>query len=121
MLVVAVAAIAILRYNTLDQSSWQGVGFGMFATHEYDLSRVVQAVAVVDGVSGEVPLPAGSDQLRERALVTPGGDALRQIAERILAETGATSVTVTVSGHDVEPGSGGLAVGLRRLRSVTVP
>lgn len=83
-LLVAIATLGVARSITLDQSSWQGASFGMFATYESSRSRVVQVR--VHGAGGEVavPLPEGLADDGERLEVVPTGGAARRLAAAVL-------------------------------------
>lgn len=83
-LLVAIAAVGVVRSITLDQSSWQGASFGMFATYESSRSRVVQVR--VHGAGGEVvvQLPEDLADDGERLEVVPTDGAAQRLAAAVL-------------------------------------
>jgi hypothetical protein len=101
-LLLAVAAFQLVRVVTLDQSTWIGGGFGMFATYDYDDTRVVTAWYEAPGSRPAVTSSISTDLLL-RARVVPSEANVRAIAEAVL-ESGevpanATAVVVEVRGR----------------------
>ncbi len=121
LLLVAVAALAIARYHVVHQSSWQGFGFGMFATHEYEMSRTVRITALVDGVETTVDVPADLRRLESKVLVAPGDPEATALADALRADLGADRIVLEVWGHDVDEEGDALRIGFRMLRRVAVP
>lgn len=77
---VAVALLQLGRAHLLDQSSWSGAGFGMFATYESEATRfVLLEVEAEDGSTRTVPAPAGPST--RAALVVPTRAALREVVD----------------------------------------
>lgn len=105
LVLLSVAALQIARVVAIDQSSWQGAGFGMFATYDFDDTRAVVAIAVGEDGSGELlPVePIGIDRYR-RARVTPTDEILREIGRRLVptAPAGTQRVRIEVRGPRLE-------------------
>ncbi len=100
-LLVVIAAVGVARSITLDQSSWQGASFGMFATYESSRSRVVHVR--VHGAGGEVvvQLPGDLRDDGERLEVVPTDGAARRLATAVLhrlSRAGGQRVVVEVWG-----------------------
>ena len=119
-LLVAIAALGVYRSATLDQSSWQGASFGMFATYDNRSSRAV-IVHVADGTERRqlaIPTELEDDAERLRVVPTDGGavDLAREVAAA-LAEAGTPfdGVEVEVRRLVVERSDDGLEVRTRRL------
>ena len=101
VLLVVVAIIGVRNHIVRDQSSWQGASFGMFATYENHVSRLV--VVTVTGPDGSFRARAARRTWR----TTPGGsrvaptrrrgsDRLAEaVAERV-GDQGATEVEVAL-------------------------
>jgi hypothetical protein len=84
VLLVLIAALGVRNHVVRDQSSWQGVSFGMFATYENNVSRVV--VVTVDRGAGptRVSLPESlADDVR-RLEVVPTDGATSSLARSVL-------------------------------------
>ena len=99
ILLVAVASLGVYRSVTLEQSSWQGASFGMFATYDNVSSRaVIVRLIGPDGPTG-LALPPGLDDDATRLEVVPtdrgARDLARKVSERPLPE-GSTAVEVDV-------------------------
>lgn len=79
-----------------DQSSWQGAGFGMFATYENDVSRVV--IVSVDRGDGPVRvlLPSDLRDDAERLAVVPSQASASELAQSVLDHVGDDDATATV-------------------------
>jgi hypothetical protein len=107
VLLAVIALMGVRNHIVRDQSSWQGAGFGMFATYDNDSSRVV-AVSI-DGGDGpqRVRLPDSLDDEVLRLKVVPTGDGADALARRVLelvdgpADVQVTVRKVTLSGDDV--------------------
>jgi hypothetical protein len=103
-LLLAVAGFQVVRVVTLDQSTWIGGGFGMFATYDYDDTRVVTGWYEAPGSRPAVTAPISTDLLL-RARVVPSEANARRVAEAILetgeAPAGATAVVVEVRGREL--------------------
>ena len=84
-LLAAIAVLGVARSVTMDQSSWQGASFGMFATYDNSTSRVVHAT--IHGRDGQarVQLPEDLADDAERLRVVPTDGAARRLAEDVLA------------------------------------
>lgn len=118
---VVVALIAVERYHRVDQSPWQGIGFGMFSSYEQLQNRTVRAYAEVEGVHTRVDVP---DDLRSelaRVLVAPGDPGTRMFAEELRSRVGASSLVLQVLGHHVDTAGPGVEITLKELRRVRVP
>lgn len=61
---VVVAAVAVVRHHTVDQSPWQGVGFGMFSSSEYLPSRTARVTRLAE----EIRARTGADAVRLEVL-----------------------------------------------------
>lgn len=120
LLMTLVAGVAIYRYHQVDQSSWQGVGFGMFATYEYTPARAVRLEVVTAGVVSRPPVPPGLEDEVERVLTAPGDDHTRALAQVVLERLDADEVELEVWGHDVSGGSPRMQIGFKLLARVAV-
>ena len=100
LLLVVVACLQIGRAAALDQSSFAGFGFGMFATYENRLSRWIDVeVATSDG---ETTFVAPDPGTAFAALDVPTESNLRRIgAEALAATPEAAQATVTLWTIDV--------------------
>lgn len=117
VLVVVVAAIQIGRAHTIDQSSWSGAGFGMFATYDSEQHRfVLLEVERPDGRREVIPAPARRPALE--AEVVPTRDALLAVADDAATDIDGRIVRVTAFG--IRFASDGAVLGRHRLRSVSV-
>ena len=99
VLLVIIAGVGVFRSATLDQSSWQGASFGMFARYDNSTSRVV--LVTVDRPEGRVRvrLPGSLKDDAERLLVVPTEGAARALAAAVrerIDGSGARSVVVEV-------------------------
>lgn len=83
-LLLVVAGIGVFRSVTLDQSSWHGVSFGMFATYDNVASRTVRLS--VDRGAGPVRTRLPPDLADEAGLleVVPTDGRARRLAESVL-------------------------------------
>lgn len=115
------AGVAVVRYHALDQSTWRGASFGMFASYEYEQGRYLRALVVDDDGTHQVAVPPDLDELRRRAITVPGGPAPREMARALRVRTGADQVVVEIRGHDVEISDTDIEVGIKVLRRVRVP
>lgn len=121
VVLVALALISIHRFHDVQQSSWQGFGFGMFATYDNYSSRYVRIDIEVDATVTRVDASDRFRSLVERSRVAPGGDDPRELALRVRQVTDADRVTVEIWGIEVAPTVGGLAISVVPLRQVAVP
>lgn len=103
LVLVVVAVVQIVRVHTLDQSSWVGVGFGMFATYESEQTRFVQATLTLDdGAVVAVSVPDGEGDLVREVLEVPTDANAERLATVVAAaHPEATEVAVVVHGIDV--------------------
>lgn len=108
VVLVAVAALSIFRFHEYRQSSWQGVGFGMFATYDNRISRFTRVDVEVDGDVTRVDPRSAFPDLVDRGEVTPSGGAPRELAEAVRERLDADRVVVEIWRIDVE-GAGGAA------------
>jgi len=104
-LMLVLAGVQISRVVALDQSSWIGGGFGMFATYDYDDTRVV--VARWQTPDGFEPAEAAiGANLLLRARVVPTEDNLLAVADAIIEAGGgpedAIALGVEVRGRVLE-------------------
>lgn len=114
MLLIAVAITSITRFHLDGQSSWQGAGFGMFATYDNGVSRFLRVE-----VDGERRDASGVfEDLVERSEVTPLGPAPEQLAEAVRERTDAESVVVEVWGISIDADSGVLRLSIVPIRRV---
>lgn len=119
-LLVVVATFGVARSIGLDQSSWQGASFGMFATYDNRTSRHVRVT--VDGAGHDQPvrarLPPELEDDAERLRVLPTDGAARRLAaetlERVPASKG-ERVMVEVRRLKIDPEGGGLRVSVAPL------
>lgn len=121
LLLVGVALLAVVRYHDQRQSSWQGVGFGMFATYDNRVSRFTRVDITVDGTTTRVDARTGFDELVDRSEVVPLGPAPTELARRVLERTQADSVVVEIWGIAVDPSDAGLGITIEPIRRVEVP
>ena len=84
-LVVAVAALQLYRADTLDQSSWSGAGFGMFATYESEITRFTRVHAVTDDGETQIPVPPEAGRAFVEATVVPTDGYLEALADEVIA------------------------------------
>ena len=82
VLLVLVALLQIGRAKLLDQSSYAGFGFGMFATYENELSRWTE-VTVTDSDHNEFSVAPAAD-LDLEAQEVPTSDNVEALAESVL-------------------------------------
>lgn len=120
LVLVLIATLAIVRYHRVDQSPWQGIGFGMFSTYEYPAARTIRVTSHLEGEAERVPIPQDLERLSSRVRVAPGDPETEQLARVLLERTGAEQIVLEVWGHDVESGDG-LEIGFRVLERVVVP
>lgn len=103
-LLVVVALVQVGRAHVLDQSSWSGAGFGMFATYDSGLTRfVLLEVERPDGTVETVPAPAGDRTTG--AEVVPTAEALRALVEAVRDEVDGTVVGAAVWGIRFDAGA----------------
>ena len=121
VVLLAIAAVAVVRHHTVQQSPWQGVGFGMFSSYDYLPSRTARITATIDGERSSIPLPDDLRDELERVLVAPGDSQAEALAEEILARTGADAVRLEILGHDVDDMPDGLRITLVPVRTVRKP
>lgn len=121
VLLLVIAAVAIVRHHTVDQSPWQGVGFGMFSSYDYLPSRTARLIATVDGETTAIALPADLRGELERVLVAPGDGHAEALAEEVMVRTGADAIQLEILGHDVDDTPDGLRITLVPVRTVAVP
>ena len=117
-LLVIIAGIGVFRSVTLDQSSWQGVSFGMFARYDNSTSRVVHVTVDRPEGRARVGLPRELGDDADRLLVVPTDDAARRLASAVLdrvQSSGARSVVVEVWRLHLRPEGGHLRVTRQRL------
>jgi hypothetical protein len=78
-----VAVLGILRSATLDQSSWQGASFGMFATYDNDTSRTVVVTATGPDGPFRAAIPSSLDDDATRLRVVPTDAAAADLARKV--------------------------------------
>jgi hypothetical protein len=99
--------VALLQYRNVavdDESTWSGVGFGMFATFDNESSRAVNIRVTVDGDA----LPASSAVLGERAFnlrTLPSASEVRAAAESLLREEWRVVDGIAVPAEEGDPAS----------------
>jgi hypothetical protein len=99
VLLAAIAVVGVRNHMEHDQSSWEGASFGMFATYENHVSRLV--VVTVTGPDGSfrVALPDDLQDDERRLRVAPSKDAADRLARAVatrIGDDGATEVEVTL-------------------------
>lgn len=106
VLLLAVAGLQIGRAAVLDQSSYAGFGFGMFATYENELSRWTEVTATTkDGAEVSVQ-PDGALDLAAQEV--PTGSNVSALAASLLSSNPefvsvhATVWTVAVTGRPMQ-------------------
>lgn len=103
LLLVVVALVQILRAVTLDQSSFAGYGFGMFATYENELSRWTEVTATsADGASFPVVPPSDLDLAAQEVPTSANLEALARSVLRADEEIQGVEAevwTVSVAGR----------------------
>ncbi|MGH9084246.1 MAG: hypothetical protein ACRDYW_02230 [Acidimicrobiales bacterium] len=92
-LLVAVAALGVYRHVTLDQTSWQGASFGMFATYDSRPSRAVVIDVVADGERRRIAVPRALEDDAVELTVVPTDRGARSLARGVLAELASQGVT----------------------------
>lgn len=80
VVLVAIALVAIVRFHTDAQSSWQGVGFGMFATYDNVTSRSVRILVDGERVAPPSALTDDVERAKTRPLGTGPGDIADAVA-----------------------------------------
>lgn len=121
VLLVLVAGLAVVRHRTVDQSPWQGVGFGMFSGYDYLPSRTARATATTEGQRTPVAIPPDLRDELERVLVAPGDPHAVDLAEELRARTGADVLELEILRHQVADTATGLRISLVPVRTVDVP
>lgn len=98
VLLVCVALVQVYRVNTVDQSSWSGAGFGMFATIDNETYRLVRGYVVEPAGERRVPLPDALTRQAFELRVVPTQGRARSLAERwrAHAQTGDQAFAVEV-------------------------
>ena len=84
---------------TLDQPSWQGASFGMFATYDNRSSRTVTVTVTEPERTYRASLPAALRDDAERLKVVPTdahAEALAEAALELVRDEGASRVLVEV-------------------------
>ncbi len=101
LLLATVALVGVVRSATLDQSSWQGASFGMFATYDNDVSRTVVVTASLPDDPARVALPSHLHDDARQLQVVPTDARARRLAQATLRDATqdrATRVHVAVLG-----------------------
>lgn len=99
LLLVVIAAVGVYRSVTLDQSSWQGASFGMFATYDNVPSRTVVVRAIGPSGSARIAVPHDLQDDAVRLRVVPTDDRAAALARSLTGRTesaGATRIEVEV-------------------------
>lgn len=81
LLLVCVALLQVYRVNTLDQSSWSGAGFGMFATIDNETYRLIRGYVVEPAGEQRVVLPGELTRQAFEVRVVPTDSRVRALAE----------------------------------------
>jgi hypothetical protein len=114
-LLVAVGLVQWWRVDRFDQSSWSGVGFGMFATFENDTNRFVAVTVEIDGDRRRAAIPGDVAGDADDLLIVPSAGATQALADDLAARRwsvrddgaavadpgGEVAATVTVVVHGV--------------------
>lgn len=117
-LLMLVATVGVARSVTLDQSSWQGASFGMFATYDNSTSRAIRTTVHGPDGARRVVLPDDLAAHAERVKVVPTDGAARGLAEEALRRVdagGGSRVVVEVWRLVLDDDGGGLRAGAERL------
>lgn len=88
LLLIAIAGLQVVRVQTMDQSSWSGAGFGMFATIDNETYRLVRGYTVDADGERAVGLPG---ELREEAFelrVVPSASRAAALGQRWREKSG---------------------------------
>jgi len=79
---VVVALLQISRVRELDQSSWSGAGFGMFATIDNESFRLVRGWVLDEDGQRPVPLPHELERAAFELQVVPTEERAQGLARR---------------------------------------
>ena len=135
VLLVVVASVQWWRVAQLDQTTWRGVGFGMFASFDDEANRRVRVEVELDGRRLPAGVPAERRRAADRLRTVPSTAATRRLAESLAQEpwrvvdgvarvgpggSVADSVTIIVQGVEVVGGSGHPKARLVTVRRATV-
>jgi hypothetical protein len=109
LLLSLVALVGVRNHVDHDQSSWEGASFGMFATYENHVSRLV--VITVTGPDGQfrAALPADLQDDALRLRVAPSQAAIDRLARSVarrVADDGATAVAIALWRIELDDSSG---------------
>jgi hypothetical protein len=81
-LLALVASLAVYRVQAHDQSTWSGVGFGMFATIDNETTRQIRAELSTGGERRPVAVPAELEEAARGVAVVPTLERLEALARR---------------------------------------
>lgn len=118
-LLLLIGVVHQVRVRTLDQSSWHGTGFGMFATYDSAQTRAVRAWTM----PGREPLAVDESTVVEEARIVPTEANARAAAQRIAADAGlpaGSRVLIEIRGVEVERSGSTLFVTTVSLAEVEV-
>jgi hypothetical protein len=115
-LLLVIALIGVRNHVVRDQSSWQGASFGMFATYDNRVSRVVIATLRQDDEVTRLAIPADLRDDARRLTVAPTGGGARSMARAIVSRVeGDSTVRIEVRGPALEHDADGLELRLTVL------
>lgn len=121
VLLIVIALLGAARSAILDQSSWQGASFGMFATYDNRTTRVVVVQVEEDGVVQAVPVPAELRPEADRLLVVPSQPAADSLADRVLQSSDHHQRAIVEVRALVLDGADDLQVSWRTITSAVAP
>lgn len=122
VLLAAIAVVGVLRVAALDQSSWQGASFGMFATYDNTISRSLAVTVTGPDGTARVLLPADLRDDARRLKVVPTEAGADRLAAQVLARIAdAEAVEVVVQRLSIEqpPADDGLRISVEEIVSGT--
>lgn len=120
-LLVAIATLGVVRHIAVEQSSWQGATFGMFATYDNRTSRTIVITLTEPEGERRVAVPPELRDDARRLGVVPTEAGARALARRVLAlADDATAVSIEVWRLDLDDDEAGLRIGTDVITSVRV-
>lgn len=111
-ILLSVAGLQIYRVHTIDQSTWSGFGFGMFATYDGESARWASAFVVDEfGEAEQVGFPSVDFDVYAAAIVAPSDSNVRHLAQAAAREIreaglGFEQVRIVVGGPQIVGRSG---------------
>lgn len=123
LLLVVIAVVQIARVHAVDQSSWSGVGMGMFATIDGEDTRWVRGRLLGPGQDEDVVFPPAdlADEAFD-ARVVPTAERVRDLARRWAARLdGPATLVVEVWGPRFHRSPTSVTAELLEAEEVEVP